>query len=379
MKLMILAGEVSGDIHAGKLVKELKEDLSNAEFIGIGGPMMETAGVRLFYHLKDLAVLGIAEVIKKYGHFRRIFKDLTRILETERPDALILVDYPGFNVRFAKVAKKKGIPVIYYISPQIWAWARWRRFVIARRVDKMLVIFPFEKDFYKGTGLDVEYVGHPLADRLNLKFEKEPKAERTGSEPVVALLPGSRHHEVESLFPLMVGAARLIKEQIPGARFVASAANKVLHREMAAQPGVEALPVAVSDEKASELIQKADLALVASGTATLECGVLLTPMVIVYKVSLLTWAVGRLVIRLPYIGLVNVVRGKKIMPELIQFDATSERLAEEAAGILKNDEKYLKSVEELRQVRRAVGEAGASRRAAKAITKYLNQLKASKA
>jgi len=387
MKLMILAGEVSGDIHAGKLVRELKESLPNAHFFGMGGPVMEAAGVRLFYGLKDLAVLGLVEVLKKYTHFRRIFKHLAQVLERERPSALILVDYPGFNVRFAKVAKKLGIPVIYYISPQIWAWARWRRYVIAHRVNKMLVVFPFEKDFYKGTGLNVEYVGHPLADKLGLTFENKKSTEKVLSvkeieekkEPVVALLPGSRHHEVEKLFPLMVDSARLIREQIPGVRFVASAADKVFHKEMVAQPGVKELSITILDEKASEIIQQADLALVASGTATLECGVMLTPMIIVYKVSFITWAIAQLVVRLPYIGLVNVVRGKKIMPEFVQFKAKPKDIADEAISVLKNGEKYLKCKKELQQVRRSIGEAGANRRAAQAVVNYLNQIQALKA
>ncbi len=374
MKIMILAGEVSGDIHASALVHELKKELPQAEFLGMGGPLMKKEGVNLFYSLKDLAVLGLVEVLKKYLHFRRIFNHLADVLKKEKPAALILVDYPGFNVRFAKVAKKCGVPVLYYISPQIWAWARWRRFVIASRVQKMLVVFPFEKNFYKGTGLDVEYVGHPLADKLQLSFESVPDVSGIGSEEkVVGLLPGSREHEIERLFPLMLQTAEKMVQEDESIQFVASAANPTLKSKIEAMASKVKLPLKVLQGSLSEVTRECQLVLVASGTATLECGALMVPMIVIYKVSFFTWLLGRLVVRLPYIGLVNIVRGKKVVPEFIQFEAKASKVAEEALSLLNCPDKSEKMREELQKVRHAIGEKGASVRAAKEVASFIRQ------
>jgi len=377
MKCMILAGEVSGDIHGGHLVRELKKSLPDMEFIGMGGSQLEKEGVHLLYHLKDLAVMGLTEVIRKYFHFRRIFYHLAQVLKKERPVALILIDYPGFNVRFARIAKKVGIPVIYYISPQIWAWAKWRRRIIARRVDKMFVIFPFEKSFYQGTGLNVEYVGHPLVDKLGPSSGPVPSSgKREGQELVVGLLPGSRTHEVERLFPLMVEVAKILRQELPQIHFLASAVNENLHQMMKKEE--KGLPLEVFKGEASEIMKRSNLVLVASGTATLESALLLTPMVIVYKVSFLTWLLARMLIRLPYIGLVNIVGEKKIVPEFIQFSAKAQAIADEVSSILRSPEKVERIKKELSLVKAAIGAKGASQRAAQGIVQYLNQIKAIK-
>jgi len=384
MKCMILAGEVSGDIHGGHLVRELKKSLPDMEFIGMGGSQLEKEGVVLLYRLKDLAVMGLTEVIRKYFHFRRIFYHLAQVLKKERPAALILIDYPGFNVRFARIAKKFGIPVIYYISPQIWAWAKWRRRIIARRVDKMFVIFPFEKSFYQGTGLNVEYVGHPLVDKLNKSSGEDSKlgnpvpssGKREGQELVVGLLPGSRSHEVERLFPLMVEVAKILRQELPQIHFLASAVNENLLQMMKKEQNC--LPLEVFKGEASEIMKRSNLVLVASGTATLESALLLTPMVIVYKVSFLTWLLARMLIRLPYIGLVNIVGEKKIVPEFIQFSAKAQAIADEVSSILKSPEKVERIKKELSLVKAAIGAKGASQRAAQGIVQYLNQIKAIK-
>jgi lipid-A-disaccharide synthase len=314
-----------------------------------------------------LAVLGLIEVLKKYPHFRRIFHHLRELLKTEKPDLLILVDYPGFNVRFAKVAKKNKVPVLYYISPQVWAWAKWRRHLIAQRVQKMLVLFPFEKDFYRGTGLNVEYVGHPLVDT----FPPLPPSEK--KEKVIGLLPGSREHEVEQLFPLMLAAAQIIYKKEGGIRFLASAASPLLRQQMEQMAATAHLPLTILKESLPQIAQQSRVVMVASGTATLECALLATPMVMVYKVSFLTWLLARLVVRLPYIGLVNIVRGKKVVPELIQFQAKPEQVAQEVLSLLNSPDKSEKMKEELRQVGAALGEIGASRRAAQAVKTFLQE------
>lgn len=377
MKLMILAGEVSGDSHAATLVRELKKMDPQVRFFGMGGPAMRSEGVRLFYHLNDLAILGLWEVALKYFHFRHIFNTLKKILSQEKPDALILVDYPGFNVRFARVAKKLRVPVLYYVSPQIWAWGRRRRHTIARRVDKMLVLFPFEKEIYQGTGLDVEYVGHPSLDKL----ATAPAAKKSlremlhaGSEDIlIGLLPGSRLHEVERIFPVLLEAADEIRKKNPRARFVVSAVNAEMAKILSSLCAGRPLPFEIQQGNAHQIMKEADLVLVASGTATLECAYFTTPLLIVYKVSPITWWVGRRVVRLPYIGLVNVIAGRKIVPEFLQGEAQPAAIAAEALSLLNSAPKRSQMIEELKKVKASLGESGASRRAAQAIHRFLSE------
>lgn len=376
MKFMILAGEVSGDSHAAALVRELRKERPALEFFGMGGPEMEAAGVKLLYGLKDLSVLGLSEVLRKYFHFRRIFKHLEKKLKEERPDALILVDFPGFNVRFARVAKRNKVKVIYYVSPQIWAWGRRRRHTIARRVDKMLTLFPFEKEVYAGTGLDVECVGHPSLDKLEGVVRNGTAAFRGTPEPrndiLIGLLPGSRRHEVERLFPILLEAAQKIHVRNPKIRFVASAVNDEMQEKMAALLEERKLPIEMVRGQSHDIMRESDLVLVASGTATLECAWFTTPMLIVYQVSPLTWAVGRRVVKLPHIGLVNVIAGKTIMPEFLQHDAVPQKIADEALAILGSPERLKNMKEELKKVKAALGGPGASARAAQAVMRGIH-------
>lgn len=377
MKLMILAGEVSGDSHAASLVRELKKMDPKVQFFGMGGPAMRAAGVRLFYHLNDLAILGLWEVVLKYFHFRRIFNTLKQILSQEKPAALILVDFPGFNVRFARVAKKLNVPVLYYVSPQIWAWGRRRRRTIARRVDKMLVLFPFEKEIYQGTGLDVEYVGHPSLDKLACVAAEEKSLRRAlkiaPEEILIGLLPGSRRHEVERIFPVLLEAAAEIFKKNPRVRFVASAVNGEAAGTLSSLRAGRPLPLEIQPGNAHQIMKEADLVLVASGTATLECAFFTTPMLIVYKVSPITWWVGRRVVRLPYIGLANVMAGRKIVPEFLQGEAQPGAIAAAALSLLDSAPKRSQMIEELKKVKASLGESGASLRAAQAIHRFLSE------
>ncbi len=340
---------------------------------------MESAGAQLLYNLVDMAVLGSVEVLRNYGALRRIFYSLLAFIEERRPDAIVLVDYPGFNIRLAKKIKRRRLPVtvIYYISPQVWAWGMRRKRTICRNVDRMIVILPFEKEFYADTALQVEFVGHPMLDDLRVETGREELRRRMGMEPrarVVALLPGSRWNEIRRHLPVMLAAAALMRRAIPGLQFAMREPQAAFRTFVESTIASGAVPVKIVPESIYEIIHASDIVLVASGTATLETACMLKPMVIMYKVTWLTYLLGRMLVKLPYIGLVNVIAGKKIMPECIQRDATPERVAAAALDFLADESKYLAAVDALRAVRARVGREGASGRAAEAVLRALRMV-----
>lgn len=371
-KLLIVAGEESGDKHAAKLIAEIRRRSPSCEIRAAGGERMAAAGAELRYNLVELAVLGSVEVLRSYARLRRIFYGVLAMIEEWRPDAVVLVDYPGFNIRLAKKIKARRLPtrVIYYISPQVWAWGTRRKRTIARNVDRMLVILPFEKGFYADTALPVEFVGHPMIE--DLRFDRGGKespsvAGLPEGARVVALLPGSRWNEVRRHLPVMLRAAEIMKREMPGLEFVTAAPKEAFRAFTEASLTASQVRVRVAPGGAYEAMRAAGLVLVASGTATLETACLLKPMLIVYRVTWPTYVLGRALVKLPYIGLVNVIAGRKIMPEFIQRHASPARIASAAMAILRDPAVYRAAVEELRKVRVAVGEAGASARAAEAV------------
>ena len=371
-KLLVVAGEESGDKHAAKLIAEILQRDPSCEIRAAGGERMAEAGADLRYNLVELAVLGSVEVLRNYAGLRRIFHGLLSLIEEWRPDAVVLVDYPGFNIRLAKKIKARRLPpaVIYYISPQVWAWGTRRRKTIARNVDRMLVILPFEKEFYADTPLPVEFVGHPMLDDLRLEEAgrgSPPAGAPAPGPPVVALLPGSRWNEVRRHLPVMLRAAEIMKRKIPSIGFVTAPPKEAFRAFTEAVLASSPVEVRVMPAGAYEAMRAASLILVASGTATLEAACLLKPMLIVYRVAWPTYFLGRALVKLPYIGLVNVIAGRKVMPEFIQRDASPGRIAAAALAWLGDGAAYGAAVEALREVRAAVGAAGASGRAAGAV------------
>jgi lipid-A-disaccharide synthase len=352
---MFVAGEASGDAHAAELIKALRSQASDVSVFGAGGPKMKVAGMELQLDLTEHAVVGLVEVLKNYGKFRRIFWDLAREAEKRRPDAVVLVDFPGFNLRFAAQMKKRGIKVIYYISPQLWAWHASRARQIERDVDLMLVIFPFEKDWYAkhAPGLKVEFVGHPFAERI-----QETEVRRHESEKLVLLLPGSREREVAKIWPIMRRVVDLMPSDV---KFVTAAVNQ----QMAAT--IHHPRVTVEIGKAHKWMQRASLAITASGTATMECAFYGCPMIVVYKVNWFTYLVGRLVIKVNWLAMPNVIAGREIVPEFIQHGAKPERIMTMARELLENTSKREAMKHELASVVRSLGGAGASKRAAELI------------
>ncbi|MBI4436553.1 MAG: lipid-A-disaccharide synthase [Candidatus Omnitrophica bacterium] len=374
LKLMMIAGEASGDLHGASLAKSLRHLSPEIVLFGAGGELMKEAGVHLEVDLVEKAVVGLVEVLRHLSEFKKFFAHLLKRLEAEKPDAVILIDYPGFNLRFAKAAKRLGIRVIYYISPQVWAWGRWRIPTIRECVDQMIVVFPFEEIFYKRHGIQTQFVGHPLLDLVKVRSDPEDLRRELSiprEKKVIGLLPGSREKEVSSLLPVMIEAARLLARRLPDYRFLIFK-SPTLPDKTYTTLSAKNLPLNFVKDPDYRYRNLIDFSLVASGTATLENAILGKPMVILYKTSLLTYLLARNLIQIPYIGLVNVVAGEKIVPECLQYHATPRHVAETALSLLENPGKLERMRRDLTALREKLGQEGASHRAAEAILKGLD-------
>jgi len=387
-RIFVIAGDPSGDLHASNLIRALKARDPGLVFEGLGGPNMAQVGVRLHRNIvEDLAIIGLVGILRNLGELHALFKLVENRLDERPPHAVLLVDYPGFNLRVARKAKARGIPVIYYICPQIWAWAESRAKVFPEILDKMLTIFPFEERLFREYGADAVFVGHPLLDLMKITMTKEQVCQHFGVDPerlIIALLPGSRSSEVKSLLPVMMEAAERVVDLIPEAQFVLPMASTVSRGLVDSIIDQFAVDVTVANTYRYNLRAACDFAWVASGTATLETAFLGVPMIIVYKTSWLTWMIGKRVVNLPYIGLANVVAGERIVPELLQDEATGQNLADRTMQILMNPAQVENMRYLLGRVRRRVefpegeetGEAPmrASDRAAQEFLKTLNRL-----
>jgi len=386
---MIVAGEASGDMRAAGLARALKQLAPSVRLSGVGGTHMKNAGVECFSDITTLAVIGIAEVIKNLGRIKKVFDQILKQIDTTHPDAVILVDYPGFNLRLARAIKKRkmchsrdllchsresGNPlkIIYYISPQVWAWKEARVKAIKELVDRMIVLFPFEQETYTKYGMKVDYVGHPLVDEIIVNHQPTEVLTSIGlsaGRTTIGLMPGSRTKEVERHLPCMLAAAQKLFEQNPERQFLLLRASSIPLKLIKDQMEVSLrakrsnLSIKIYDGPTYDGINAMDAAIVASGTATLECALLRKPMVIIYKTSWLTYAVARSVIKIPYIGLVNIVAGKKVAEELIQNEANAAKIANAIESALLNPQ----IIKELTAVKTSLGAPGASLRAAQVV------------
>ena len=333
-RVMIVAGEQSGDQHAARLVRDLRAARGDdVEFFGIGGDALRREGVRTVVDSQDMAVVGFFEVLARYPFFRRVFKRMARLLAEEKPDALLLVDYPGFNLRLAAKAHALGIPVLYYVSPQVWAWHRSRIPKMARILDLLMVIFPFEVDVFKNTGLKTVFVGHPLVESV-----KRTLAKPTSDLPWpagrnrVAILPGSRREEIERVLPPMLDAARELRRRDPSTAFLIPAAGpeiaELIEAQLAARAPAARAGVGLVTCQMREVVRQARAAMVCSGTATVETALLRCPMIVVYRTAPLTFWLGRRLIRVNWIGMVNLVANRTLCPEFIQGDAQPAAMAD---------------------------------------------------
>lgn len=374
-KILIVAGEASGDLHGSSLVRAIHGIHPGIPFYGIGGKHLEDAGVELVAHASDMAVVGLTEVSAKLNFILRTFFRLRRSLEEEKPALAILIDYPDFNIPLARAATKRGVKVFYYISPQVWAWRKGRIRSIRRCVEHMAVIFPFEQAMYREAGIQATFVGHPLLDSAKRKYSKEEALKTFGLKDhgtTVAILPGSRESEVTRLLPVMMGAAEILKGSFAPIQFVLPLADTLKPDLIEGIAKGFTVPVHIVRDSIYDVLGVSDAAMVTSGTATVETALMETPMVVIYKVSGFTYLIGRLLVDVEHIAMANIIAGKTIVPELIQKDATPERIAKEIARILTKDVIRTEMKQELKKVREKMGEPGAAERAARLAIALLN-------
>ncbi|MDC8448544.1 MAG: lipid-A-disaccharide synthase [Nitrospira sp.] len=372
-RILIISGEASGDLHGANLAKALKARDPRVSLAGIGGRAMEAAGVRLVEEMGRFDVIGMVGPFALVSIIRR-FITMRRLFRSKQWDTVVFIDHPGLNMRLAYFAKAAGLRVVYYIAPQIWAWAPWRIRWIKQRVDHVLVILPFEKSLYDEAGVRCTFVGHPILDAVAGRYDRKELRSRFGfsdDERVIALLPGSRAHEVQVLLPILLEAVEKLARGEPKTKFILAQASTIPDNLLQPLLRQSPVPIALVKEQATEMMALSDLVLVASGTATLQAAVVGTPMVLFYRTTPLTFwfanVVIRFVIRVKWIGLVNLVAGRTIVPELIQSAATGQRLYEEALRLLEDRPTYNEMKRDLAKVRTALGEPGASARAAEVV------------
>ncbi|MFH0953900.1 MAG: lipid-A-disaccharide synthase [Verrucomicrobiota bacterium] len=376
--VLLVAGEVSGDMHAAGLVRAVRQSDPTIRFFGIGGDELRAAGMEIVHDVREMAVMGLAEVLRRYGFFRRVFGEMVELARARRPDAVVLVDYPGFNLRFAEQARGLGLKVVYYVCPQVWAWHRSRIPHMARIVDRLIVIFPFERAVFAGTGLRVDFVGHPLVDEARRVLSGPQKALPWKGGTRVALLPGSREQEVARILPVMAEAAALVEDRFGDACFIMASPSEPIAAAVRGILGTlgrrpQRCEVVVGETR--EVLRQARAAFVASGTATIETALMNCPMVVVYKTSPLTYFLGRMMVQVPDIGMVNVVAGRRLCPEFIQGKATPRALAEAIEPLLRDTPERAAMLSGLDEVRRALGKGGAAEGAAHILLEELSGLK----
>ncbi|HVT04961.1 MAG TPA: lipid-A-disaccharide synthase [Thermoanaerobaculia bacterium] len=364
MKLYVVAGEASGDLHAAEVARELRLREPGIQFLGIGGERLVREGLKTAHDFEKLGVVGLFNVIRHLPMFRRLFRAVVREIEREKPDAVLLVDYPGFNLRLARKCKELGIKVIYYISPQVWAWKQSRVRDIARFVDLMIVIFPFEKDFYERHGVKAEYLGHPLVEQL---ADVRRIGTNQPSHPLrIALMPGSRRLEIETLLPEMLRAAEILSARRTVRAFLIRA--ETIGRDQL-EPILSRSTVPIEVKEGRAALRDSDLCLCSSGTATLEAAVIGVPTIVLYRLSRLTYMLARRLVHLPFFSLINIVGEGEIAPELLQSQVTGEEIARRAEEMLE-PARYAEILAQLAEVRSRLGEAGASGRAAERILAF---------
>jgi lipid-A-disaccharide synthase len=349
-RIMFVAGEVSGDIHGACLIEELKKLNSHIQVFGLGGKAMESAGMELIDNILDRAVIGVWEAVKNIIPFLKLIARLEQLLDEKKPDLLVLIDYSGLNLRLARLAKQKKIPVVYYFCPQVWAWRKYRAAKVAELVDLVVAVFPFELPIYKKVGASVVFFGHPVIDELvwmganlrnsnnNLQFNLQNKGQHKGQ--TVTLMPGSRPQELESLLPVMIETCKILKEKTSALKFNIRVAPhtdlKKLNKLLSKAQNIE---INLIEHRQMDIFQNSDLVLVASGSATLETAALGLPMIIVYKVNIFSWILAKLFLKLDNVGLANIISGKNTVPELMQWSVTPENLAAKALAFLSNPER----------------------------------------
>ncbi len=374
--VMIVAGEASGDMYGARVVEEAHRLDSSVRFLGIGGVAMRRAGVVTLVDSSEMAVMGLFEIISHIGVIYKAFRLLKSRLLNEKIDLLILIDYPGFNLRLAAVAKQAGIKVLYYITPQVWAWHSSRAKKIARLVDHAAVILPFEAPFFERVGLPVTFVGHPLLDMAVATMSKQDAQLEFGLDPLLAtvgLFPGSRKREISTLLPIMLAAAKLLKKHFPELQFIIPIAVSVDRNLVADKVAESGLEVKLVNGKNYDVMQTCDAIIAASGTVTMEIALFGIPMVIIYKMAPLSYAIGSRLLKVDHVGICNIVAGERIVPELLQDEAEPQKIAAEIRAFLDNANYSRLVRDKLLNVKQKLGEPGAPLRVAKLALKMMGQ------
>ena len=357
----IIAGEPSGDLHGKSLIKEIKKLDSSAKFLGLGGPLMQKEGLKTSVDFKRISVMGFFEVLKDIRFFLKLKKNIIQSIIKCKPNKIILIDYPGFNLSIAKSLKSVlGIPIIYYISPQVWAWKKNRVFKIKKYIDKLIVVFPFEVSWFKKYGLDVKFFGHPLLDQ----FRAVQKSDKSKQPNTIALFPGSRHQEIKKHLPLLNLVAKKLKKERPNLRFIMNISPGYSIEEVQSQLVSD---IRVVQKNSSDVFMSCSAAVVTSGTATLECAITETPFIVIYKASLLSWLIAKFLLSVPFICIVNLLANKEIVPELVQGDASVLNVSKKILNLLDNPTQMNK---DLLIVKKSLGDGSSYSKTAKYIVKY---------
>lgn len=369
----MVAGEISGDHHAAPLMVELKDQQPRLSFWGLGGDRMQVEGLEALYHANDLSVTGFMEVIKHLSFFKEVMASVLAECEIRKPDAAILLDYPGFNLRLGMKLKALGIPVFYYISPQVWAWKKGRVKTMRQFIKRIFVIFPFEEVFYQEQGIPVTFAGHPLVEKdfkLPEKADFYKQYNLDPGKPVVALLPGSRRNELERHVQPILDAIHQLKARDPEIQFVMAGLSSLSKDYYTPFQGEADLLIVKDDPY--PMMAHADVAIVASGTATLETAFLETPLVVIYKITPLSYVIGKLLVDIEHIAMPNLIMGERAVPELIQHEATGVRIAEAVEQLLTNDDLRNSTLQKLKQIKHALGKPGCAKTIAKQILEDLD-------
>ncbi len=366
---MVSCGEASGDLYAAALAAELRRVDPGSRVVGLGGERFRGAGAQLLADYRGLTVTGLTEALAVLPRSYAAYRHLVRSAREDPPDVFVAIDFPDFNFRLAAAMRRLGVPVVYYVCPQVWAWRRSRLRTLEKLIDRALVIFPFEEAIYRERAIPVTFVGHPLLDLARATASRADFLARLGldpSRPTVALLPGSRPNEVRSLASVIAGALPLIAARVPGVQFVLARAPQLAH-ELFEPLLTMRVPPAVVESDADNVIAASDLVLTCSGTATVQAAIHERPMVIMYRLSPLTYRLGKRFVRVDTYGMANLVAGQRVVPELIQNDLSADRLASEAIRFLIDPAVHARTVAAMREVRHRLGDAGATARAARLI------------
>ncbi|NOZ61966.1 MAG: lipid-A-disaccharide synthase [Calditrichaeota bacterium] len=374
-KIMIIAGEASGDLHGSGLVREIKSAIAEVDIFGIGGNGMKSFGMELIHHINEMSVLGFWDVIKRFRFFKKVHDELVELMDSNRPDLLVLIDYPGLNLKLARAAHQRKIPVLYYIAPQVWAWGAGRMKKMAETVTKMAVIIPFEEKMYRAAGIDAKFVGHPLLEVISAQMSKNEFFKQNHLNPqkkTVGLLPGSRPLEVKRLLSTMAESTSSLREKHPEIQILVSQTTSVdsaIYDEiLRSHPDFRRIK-----NQTYEIMSHSDLLVVASGTATLESALFEKPLIVVYKVDPLSYFLGKTLVKIDSIGLVNVIAEKKIAPEFIQYNFSKEKLIPEMEDLLFNEVRREKMIKELKIIREKLGSQGASKITAEMVLSLIDR------